>query len=150
MENTGKSEMKTETVEPDSLLAKVNRPTFASGLFVSVVLHVVLILATSVGLLLVWTGDWERFGLRSPSAIKTIRKADEKSAAETARAEKAKKEAEEAAAKAAETKAAETKTAEKAAPAAPAADVTQPKALPLDAQVDRKRPKDIDLDGIDL
>lgn len=164
MENTENQEPEAQVMQfadPDKLLEKADRTSFTNGMIVSVIAHVVLIAATSISLILVWAGDWEKFGLRSPSAIKVIQKADEKAAADAARAEKAKKEAEEAAVKAEETKkaedakAAEKKAAEKAKAAEPVAAATKvedgkPQQLPLDKQVEKKRPKDIDLESLDL
>lgn len=149
-----------ENIDPDVLLKKTAKPGMTGDLFLSLIIHALLIGLTSFGLYKAWA----KWGIHSPSEIKMLEKAAAKEAAKAeaaAKAEEAAKAAAEEAAKKAEEEKASGKKAPaaakdakdaKAAPApaeAKKAGGDEPQKTPLDQQV-AKPPKNFDLNDIDL
>ena len=83
---------------PDELLTDIERSVFGRALVVSIILHAVLIGATSISLF----KDWTEYGVHSPSWINAEKTKARKEAEETRRREEAEKKAAAEEAKAAE------------------------------------------------
>ena len=151
-----------EMIDPDTLLKKVDKRGMGGDMFLSLVLHVLLIGLTSFGLY----ASWAKWGVHAPNEIKRLEKEAAKEEAKKLAAQKA----EEAAKKAAEeqAKADEATDAKKGSAkddakaaveavneAAAKADAKEsaakegPKELPLDKQV-AAPPKNFDLDAVGL
>ena len=86
---------------PDELLTDIERSVFGRALVVSIILHAVLIGATSISLF----RDWTEYGVHSPSWINAEKTKARKEAEETRRREEAEKKAAAEEAKAAEMRA---------------------------------------------
>lgn len=100
---------------PDELLTDIERSVFGRALIVSIILHAVLIGATSISLF----KDWTEYGVHSPSWINAEKTKARKEAEETRRREEAEKKAAAEEAKAAEMRAsASNETAKASAKAA--------------------------------
>ena len=74
---------------PDELLTDIERSVFGRALVVSIILHAVLIGATSISLF----KDWTEYGVHSPSWINAEKTKARKEAEETRRREEAEKKA---------------------------------------------------------
>ena len=155
------------TVDPETLLKDSSKTSLGSGIFLSVIIHLLVIGLTSFGLYKAWAkwGLTSEKGFNTPGVIKQLEKEaakaaeqkarDAKDAAEALAAQKANaKEMSAEDAKAAEKKAKATAATEakeavaKAEAEAKAAD-GKPQQTPLDKQVEAP-PKGFDLDSIDL
>ena len=95
---------------PDELLTDIERSVFGRALVVSIILHAVLIGATSISLF----KDWTEYGVHSPSWINAEKTKARKEAEETRRREEAEKKAAAEEAKAAEMRAAASNETAKA------------------------------------
>ena len=73
-----------ENTDPDTLLGKMAKPSMASDLFLSIVIHVLLIGLTSFGLF----AAWQKWGVHAPNEIKRLEKAAAKEEAQKAAAAK--------------------------------------------------------------
>ena len=133
-------------IDPDTLLKKVDKKGMSGDLFISIVLHALVIGLTSFGLY----ASWMKWGVHSPSQIKVLEKAAAKEAAKAEAEAKAKADAEAAATNSVEKVEAKKKPSAQSEknPAAEKKD-SAPEALPLDKQVEAP-PKNFDLNEIDL
>jgi len=137
-----------ENIDPDTLLKKMDKKSMKSDMFVSIVLHLLVIGLTSFGLY----ASWAKWGVHSPSKIKMLEKAAAKQAAKEAAEKKAQEEAKAAATNNVEKAAApESKDAEQkpAASEAQNGNGAQPQQLPLDKQVEEP-PKMFELNELSL
>lgn len=125
------------TVDPETLLADSMKTSLRSGIYLSTLIHLVLIGLTSFGLYRSWIkwGLVSDKGFNTPNVIKQLEKEAAKAAEKKAREEK---ETSEPVAEKAPVTAPVTKTADE-----------KPKLTPLDKQVEDP-PKSFDLNGIDL
>lgn len=153
-------------IDPDTLLAKITASNLGRGFMLSTVIHVVVIVVTSVSLFLAWLGpksdppnpeiDVALFD--KPSTINAKKKkadklkaeAERKAAADQKALEQAQAQdaADEAAKKNAEAKGNSVQEKVAAAEAA-AKGGSEPRKTPLDEEVEAP-PKSFDIDGIDL
>ena len=129
---------------PDELLTDIERSVFGRALVVSIILHAVLIGATSISL----CRDWAEYGVHSPSWINAEKTKARKEAEETRRREEAEKKAAAEEAKAAEMRAAASNETAKAsakaaepAQAAPAAAKTEAKEVKQPPEIKPLPPK---------
>lgn len=131
--------------DPDTLLKKIDKKGMFGDVIISIVVHALIIGLTSFGLY----ASWAKWGVHSPSKIKTLEKAAAKEA------EKQKQEELAAAAKAHEATNDVQKAGQKVQKTTPEASVAPtkqddaPAQLPLDKQVSEP-PKTFDLNEIDL
>lgn len=155
------------TVDPETLLKDSSKASLGSGIFLSIVIHILVIGLTSFGLYKAWMkwGLVSDKGFNTPGVIKQLEKdaakaaeqkaRDDKEAAETlaAQRENAKEmsaeDAKAAEKKAKSTAATEAREAVAKAEAESKAANAEPQQTPLDKQVEAP-PKGFDLDGIDL
>ena len=159
------------TVDPETLLKDSEKTSLKSGIFLSLVIHLVVIALTSFGLYKAWMkwGIVSEKGFNTPGVIKQLEKDAAKAAEQKAREDKeaaealaaqkanakemseedAKAEAKKANATAA-TEAKESLAKAEAAAKTETGDKTNaPEQTPLDKQVEVP-PKDFDLNSIDL
>ena len=150
------------TVDPETLLKDSSKTSLGSGIFLSVIIHLLVIGLTSFGLYKAWAkwGLTSEKGFNTPGVIKQLEKEaakaaeqkarDDKDAAEALAAQKANaKEMSAEDAKAAEKKAKATAATEAKEAVAKAEAEAKPQQTPLDKQVEAP-PKGFDLDSIDL
>ncbi len=86
--------MSNENFNPDSLLKDINKSILTKGIVIAVVAHAIIIFGTSFSLY----RDWAKYGVKSPSAIKTQKKEEKVAADKAKREEEIKRKAEESAA----------------------------------------------------
>jgi hypothetical protein len=113
--------MSNANFNPDSLLKDINKSILTKSIVIALVAHAIIIFGTSFSLY----RDWAKYGVKSPSAIKTQKKEEKVAADKAKREEEIKRKAEESAALASN--------------AAPAQASAQTKAdAPADAKADAK------------
>ncbi len=86
--------MSNENFNPDSLLKDINKSILTKGIVIAVVAHAIIIFGTSFSLY----RDWAKYGVKSPSAIKTQKKEEKVAADKAKREEEIRRKAEESAA----------------------------------------------------
>ena len=132
--------------DPDTLLKKIDKKGMFSDMVISIVVHALVIGLTSFGLY----ASWAKWGIHSPSKIKTLEKAAAKEAAKQKQEElAAKAKAQEATNEVQKATQEVKKSAPESKIASPAKQEEAPAQLPLDKQVSEP-PKTFDLNEIDL
>lgn len=133
--------------DPDTLLKKIDKKGMFGDLVISIVVHALVIGLTSFGLY----ASWAKWGVHSPSKIKTLEKAAAKEAAKQKLEEQAAAAKAEAATNDVQNASAPAKKAavEEKTEAATLKQDNKPAQLPLDKQVSEP-PKTFDLNEIDL
>lgn len=115
---------------PDDLLTEINKSIMGKGIAIAVVVTAVVVFGTSFGLY----KDWAKYGVKTPSAIKAEKKAEQVEAEKARREAEIKRKAEEAAAVASNavpaTASAPAKAAQAAAPAGSASEEAAAKKPP--------------------
>ena len=115
---------------PDDLLTEINKSIMGKGIAIAVVVTAVVVFGTSFGLY----KDWAKYGVKTPSAIKAEKKAEQVEAVKARRDAEIKRKAEEAAAVASNavpaTASAPAKAAQAAAPAGSASEEAAAKKPP--------------------
>lgn len=136
-----------ENIDPDTLLKKMDKKSMKSDMFVSIVLHLLVIGLTSFGLY----ASWAKWGVHSPSKIKMLEKAAAKQAAKEAAEKKAQEETKAAATNKVEkvTSSKDSSSIQKTAAKEPQDSKETPQQLPLDKQVEEP-PKMFELNELSL
>ncbi len=86
--------MSTADFNPDSLLKDINKSILTKGIVIALVAHAVIVFGTSFSLY----RDWAKYGVKTPSSIKQLKKEEQIAADKARREEEIKRKAEESAA----------------------------------------------------
>ncbi len=76
--------MDNQNFNPDNLLKEIDKSILTKGIVVALIVHAIIVFGTSFGLY----KDWAKYGVKAPSTIQAIKKAEQ------VEAEKARREAE--------------------------------------------------------